>query len=204
MVVLKNIPIILLYIFILGQVQAAKPKAKADVPVGVDGKSRKFGAVEFEGDKYNLMARGGKGRIEALDLNAANLIRRYLRALEQSDWKTALSMCSISVMDKAQQYPTPESFFNIVVPVKEILNKLRDPRIGYWQRPPKYFAYIFNVGISKPDMPYPDASPLKTRAQAGEFPCNNSMTAILTTRVTRVLIISPTLLLENKLRSVPR
>ncbi len=118
-----------------------KPNFKADVQ------------VEVEVDKYNLMARGGKGRVEALDPNAANLIRQYLRALEKSDWKTALSMCSISVMDKAQQYPTPESFFNTVVPVKEILNKLRDPYIGYGTRLPKYFAYIFNVGISKPDMP---------------------------------------------------
>lgn len=33
MVALKNIPIILLYIFILGQVQAAEPKAKVDVQV---------------------------------------------------------------------------------------------------------------------------------------------------------------------------
>jgi len=127
---------------------------KAAEPVeGANGESRKFGAVEFEGDKYNLMVRGGKGRVEALDPNAANLIRRYLRALEKSDWKTALSMCSISVMDKAQQYPTHESFFNTVVPVKEILNKLRDPCIGYGTRPPKYFAYIFDVRISKPDMP---------------------------------------------------
>ena len=109
--------------------------------------------VVGEGDKYNLMARGGKGRVEALDPNAANLIRRYLHALAKSDWKTALSMCSISVMDKAQQYPTPESFFNTVVPVKEILNKLHDPTIGYGTRPPKYFAYVFDVIISRPDMP---------------------------------------------------
>ena len=108
---------------------------------------------ESEGDTYTWMAGGGKGRFEALDPNAANLIRRYLRVLGKSDWKTALSMCSISVMDKAQQYQTPESFFNTVVPVKEILNKLRDPRIGYWQPPPKHFAYIFDVRISKPDMP---------------------------------------------------
>ncbi len=109
--------------------------------------------IEVEGDKYNLMARGGKSRVEALNPKAANLINLYLHALEKSDWKTALSVCSISVIDKAQQYPTAESFFNTVVPVKEILNKLRDPRIGYWQQAPKYFAYIFDVRISQPDLP---------------------------------------------------
>ena len=109
--------------------------------------------VEVEGDKYNLMARGGKGRVEVIDSNAANLIRQYLRALEKSDWKTALSVCSIDVKDKAQKYPAPESFFNTVVPVKEILNKLCDPRIGRWLLPPKYFAYIFDVRISQPNLP---------------------------------------------------
>jgi beta-lactamase regulating signal transducer with metallopeptidase domain len=127
-----------------------KPNLKTNVQIEVEKSDVQ---VEGEGNRYNLMARGGKGQVQAIDPNAANLIRRYLRALEKSDWKTALSMCSISVMDKAQQYPTPESFFNTVVPVKEILNKLRNPRIGYWQTPPKYFAYIFDVRISQPDLP---------------------------------------------------
>jgi hypothetical protein len=126
--------------------ESLKPLKKLDESVG-----NKKTAVQVDGesDKYNLMARGGKGWVEVLDPNAANLIRQYLRALEKSDWKTALSVCSINVKDKAQQYPTPESFFNTVVPVKEILNNPRDPQIGSW----KYSAYIFDVGISRPDMP---------------------------------------------------
>ena len=40
MAALKNIPIILLYVFILGQVQAAEPKAKVDVQV--EGENKKF------------------------------------------------------------------------------------------------------------------------------------------------------------------
>ena len=55
-----------------------KPNFKTDVQIEVEKP-----AVQIEGeeDKYNLMSRGGKGRAEALDPNAANLIRRYLRAL---------------------------------------------------------------------------------------------------------------------------
>lgn len=73
MVALKNIPIILLYIFILGQVQAAEPKAKVDVQV--EGKKSK---------KENLQTAIADGDIdkvkkfieEGADVNAKDEIGR--------------------------------------------------------------------------------------------------------------------------------
>jgi hypothetical protein len=95
-----------------------------------------------------LTAWGGKGASVELEPEAANVVKRFWIALEQSDWKTVLSLCSMEVREEAKKYPSPEAFFQAVVPVEEILKKTR-PRIGYWLVEPKYFAYIYDVRISQ-------------------------------------------------------
>ena len=97
-----------------------------------------------------LTAVGGKGSVVDVDPNAADVLTRYWRALEQSEWDTALSLCCEEVRKEAKKYSSPESFLQAVVPIKEILKKAGRPRTGYWPQSPKYFAYIFDVRISDP------------------------------------------------------
>jgi len=98
-----------------------------------------------------LTARGGKGTSIELEPEAANMVRQFWIALEQSDWKMALSLCSREVQEEVKEYPSPEAFFLDVVPVKEVLKKIR-PRIGRWINCPRYFAYIYGVRISHADL----------------------------------------------------
>ena len=170
---------VLLIAFTISTVCKSQPSPNTpDVNMQVNKIRKSTVMLANEGHKYNLMARGGKLRAETLDPNAANLINRYLHALEKSDWKAALSMCSMGVIDKAQQYPTAESFFNTVVPVKEILNQVSDPRTGYWLQPPKYFAYFFDVRISQPNMPRDVSWVWKARKLEGKANWEIDFTAI--------------------------
>ena len=94
-----------------------------------------------------LTARAGKGLSVELESAAANLVRQFWIALEESDWNTALSLCSMEIRKEARKYTSPKAFFEAVVPVKEVLKKIR-PRIGRWLHNPKYFAYIYDVRVS--------------------------------------------------------
>jgi len=101
--------------------------------------------------RLTATAVGGKGTLVEVDPNAADVLRRYGQALEQSDWVAALALCSEDVRKEAAKYASAEAFFRAVVPINEVLKDQGRPRTGYWPEPPKYFAYIFDVRIPQPD-----------------------------------------------------
>jgi hypothetical protein len=53
--------------------------------------------------------------------DAPNLtVIRFQKALKDCDWPRAMTYCSDSIREKAKEYPTPESFFQDVLPIREI------------------------------------------------------------------------------------
>jgi beta-lactamase regulating signal transducer with metallopeptidase domain len=129
-------------------------QADTTAPEGEVGPTEQTGAqlLAPEITDGKLTAVGPKARTVELDPNAASLLKQYWRALEQSDWKTATTLCSVQVREEAAKYSSPEFFFKAVVPVGEILKRTGRSRIGYWPHHPKHFAYIFDVRISHKDL----------------------------------------------------
>ncbi|MHC4743588.1 MAG: HEAT repeat domain-containing protein [Planctomycetota bacterium] len=113
-----------------------------------------FGGVSWwklvEDFAGGLKAVGGKMTLLEVDPNAGDVLRRYGRALQQSDWDAALALCSDGVRKEAAKYPSVEAFFRAVVPIEKVLAQQGRPRTGYWPNPPKYFAYFFDVRIPQP------------------------------------------------------
>ena len=100
-----------------------------------------------------LMAIKDNGRSVEIEPEAANVVKRFWTALEQSDWETALMLCSMEVKEGVNKYPSTEAFFLDVVPVREVLKKTRPSACSMnFEREPNYFAYIYNVRIPQKNL----------------------------------------------------
>ena len=74
----------------------------------------------------------------------------FQKALKESDWKKALSLCTDEVKSKAAGYESPEGFFKDVLPIKEILSTTEFHLRGQSRRG-QITRYMYPIKLQDPN-----------------------------------------------------
>jgi hypothetical protein len=88
----------------------------------------------------------------ALLPDAPNLtLIRFQKALKDCDWPRAIMYCSDSIREKAKEYPTPESFFQDVLPMAEIMAIREFETAGQTSRNKTVIRYRCEIPLKNAD-----------------------------------------------------
>ena len=86
---------------------------------------------------------------------ADTILYRFQRALKESNWERALSLCSKPVRAKAKEYGSGGAFFKNFMPIEQITELSGFPVRSYSGRAGKIVSLSFFLGLEAPEAEWP-------------------------------------------------